>query len=58
MKTPGVLFVSKPLVPPWTDSGKNLARDIAAAGERYCYHVLGTPGADAPGPNAVVEPVY
>jgi glycosyltransferase involved in cell wall biosynthesis len=54
----GVLFVSKPLVPPWTDSGKNLARDIAAAGERYRYHVLGTPGADPPGPRATVEPVY
>lgn len=58
MKMPGILFISKPLVPPWTDSGKNLARDIAAAGDRYQYHVLGTPGAAPPGPNAVVEPVY
>ncbi len=58
MTSPGVLFISKPMVPPWTDSGKNLARDIAAAGERYRYHVLGTKGAEAPGPNCIVEPVY
>jgi glycosyltransferase involved in cell wall biosynthesis len=46
------------MVPPWTDSGKNLARDIAAAGERYQYHVLGTSDAKPPGPNCVVEPIY
>lgn len=58
MSAPGVLFISKPMVPPWTDSGKNLARDIAGAGNRYSYHVLGTKGAEAPGIHAVVEPVY
>jgi glycosyltransferase involved in cell wall biosynthesis len=58
MTSPGVLFISKPMVPPWTDSGKNLARDIAAAGERYQYHVLGTRDAKAPGPNCIVEPIY
>jgi glycosyltransferase involved in cell wall biosynthesis len=30
-----VLFVSKSLVPPWNDSGKNLPRDLARALERY-----------------------
>jgi glycosyltransferase involved in cell wall biosynthesis len=58
MGQPDVLFITKPMVPPWTDSGKNLARDIAGAGVRYRYHVMGTADASPPGPNAVVEAVY
>jgi hypothetical protein len=30
-----VLFVSKPVVPPWNDSSKNLVRDIATSLERH-----------------------
>jgi len=55
---PGVLMVSKPAVPPWTDSGKNLMRDIVSAGRRYGYHVMGTAGAEPLGPACTVEPIY
>ena len=51
-------MISKPIVPPWHDSGKNLVRDLASAGERYQYHVMAVKGAVPPGPNCVVEPVY
>src|SRR5262245_45805290 len=30
-----VLLVSKPVEPPWTDSSKNLVRDLAGAMHRY-----------------------
>ncbi len=36
-----VLFVSKPLVPPWNDSSKNLARDVAAGLARHEPWVMG-----------------
>lgn len=32
---PDVLFVSKPVAPPWNDSSKNLVRDIAGHLQRY-----------------------
>lgn len=54
---PSVLFVSKPLIPPWNDSGKNLARDLAAGGARYHYHAMIPRGA-APPPGARGEEVY
>ncbi|MBM4372071.1 MAG: glycosyltransferase [Deltaproteobacteria bacterium] len=53
-----VLMVSKPLQPPWDDSAKNLARDLVRFSDRHEFHVLGLPGAEAPGPRAIVEPVY
>ena len=53
-----VLMISKPLQPPWDDSAKNLARDLVRFAERHEYHVMGLRGADAPGPRAVVEPIY
>ena len=53
-----ILLVSKPVVPPWNDSGKNLVRDIAAAGQRYDYRIMATRGAVAPGPRAKVDAVY
>ena len=28
---PSVLYVSKPVAPPWNDSSKNLVRDLALA---------------------------
>jgi glycosyltransferase involved in cell wall biosynthesis len=55
---PEVLVISKPVAPPWDDSGKVIARDQAACGERFRYRVLSTPGTPAPGPNAVAEPLY
>jgi phosphatidylinositol alpha-1,6-mannosyltransferase len=36
-----VLFVSKPVVPPWNDSSKNLVRDIAASLERHSPVLMG-----------------
>ncbi len=53
-----ILLVSKPIVPPWNDSGKNLVRDLAGTGTRYHYRVMSTRGAEAPGPRAKVDPVY
>lgn len=56
-----VLMVSKPIQPPWDDSAKNLARDLVRFSVRHSYRVMGVmglPGASAPGPRAVVDPVY
>lgn len=55
---PGILFVSKPVVPPWSDSGKNLVRDVARAGSRYHYHLMSTRGAEPLADHCVMEPVY
>jgi phosphatidylinositol alpha-1,6-mannosyltransferase len=55
---PEILLVSKPLAPPWNDSGKNLPRCVAAHGERFSYRVLLPKGADVPGPRCVPEPIY
>ena len=40
-----VLFVSKPLAPPWNDGSKNLARDVASRLVRARATVLTTPNA-------------
>ncbi|MBM4355348.1 MAG: glycosyltransferase family 4 protein [Deltaproteobacteria bacterium] len=55
---PHVLLVSKPVVPPWNDSNRNLVRDLVAGGGRYRYHVLTTPGAGPNQGDAIREPVY
>ncbi len=55
---PGVLFVSKPLTPPWHDSGKNLAKDLAVALTGWDVHVMAQRGAAALAPHVVSEPVY
>lgn len=53
-----VLFVSKPVAPPWNDSSKNLVRDIAGNLTRYSPVLMGRPGE----PNSIdrgrVEAVY
>lgn len=54
----GVLFVSKPLTPPWHDSGKNLARDLATGLVDWDVHVMAQKGADALAPHVTSEPVY
>lgn len=51
-----VLFVSKPVAPPWNDSNKNLVRDIARALKRYRARVM-VPK-DQPLPGAYSERVY
>lgn len=55
---PHVLLVSKPVVPPWNDSGKNLARDLARHGSRFAYRVLTVPGFSPEGDHVIGEPIY
>lgn len=58
MKKPQVLMISKPIVPPWHDSGKNLVRDIALGLSTH-QPVLMTPDVPVDGlGDAVLEPVY
>jgi glycosyltransferase involved in cell wall biosynthesis len=53
-----VLMISKPVVPPWHDSGKNLVRDLVRAGQRYRYHAMVTDNAHRLNPQVIYEPVY
>jgi glycosyltransferase involved in cell wall biosynthesis len=53
-----VLLVSKPVVPPWNDSSKNLVKDLALAGARYRYRVLTTPSYRLGSPHVIEEPIY
>ncbi len=53
---PDVLFVSKPVAPPWNDSNKNLVRDLSRALTRYRARVLVPAGASLPGVDS--EPLY
>jgi phosphatidylinositol alpha-1,6-mannosyltransferase len=58
VSAPRVLFVSKPIAPPWHDGSKNLVRDVAAHLTRAEPTVLTTPGAPAIGPRVAMEAVY
>lgn len=58
MRDPRVLFVSKPIAPPWNDGSKNLVRDVANHLERARATVLTTPGAPPLGPGVTMERVY
>ncbi len=53
-----VLLVSKPIVPPWHDSSKNLVRDLATHMQRHVPVILSQPGARLDIPRARVLPVY
>lgn len=53
-----VLLVSKPVAPPWNDSGKNLVRDLARSLTRYAPTILTRPGADTGVPGARIETPY
>lgn len=55
---PRVLFVSKPVAPPWNDGSKNLVRDVAAHLERARPTVLSTPGVSGLGGGVRVECIY
>jgi phosphatidylinositol alpha-1,6-mannosyltransferase len=55
---PRVLFVSKPIAPPWNDGSKNLVRDVAMNLVRAKPTVLSTRGAPALGGRVAVEEVY
>lgn len=58
MPSPRVLFVSKPVTPPWNDGSKNLVRDVAAHLRVARPTVMTSRGAASLGPNVVSEPVY
>jgi phosphatidylinositol alpha-1,6-mannosyltransferase len=51
-----VLFISKPVAPPWNDSNKNLVRDLARSLDRYRARVLVPVGAPLDGVQS--EPLY
>lgn len=53
-----VLFVSKPVMPPWNDGSKNLVRDVVRHVTRIEPTVMVAPGAPSLGPRVVREPVY
>ena len=53
-----VLFVSKPVAPPWNDSSKNLVRDIAGHLRRYSPVLMGRRGQSNPIDRGRVEAVY
>ncbi len=53
-----VLFVSKPIAPPWNDSSKNLARDVAAHLQRHAAVVMGFSGQEGPMGLGRIEAVY
>jgi glycosyltransferase involved in cell wall biosynthesis len=55
---PDVLLISKPIVPPWHDSSKNLVRDLARHMQRYTPVVMSRPHAQLDLPRARIEPVY
>ena len=58
MSEPRVLFVSKPIAPPWNDGSKNLVRDVAAHLVRARATVMATADAPEVGPRVAVDPVY
>ncbi len=53
-----VLLVSKPVVPPWDDSGKNLVRDLACHLSGIECHVMSRAGTPPLSSHCVMEPVY
>jgi phosphatidylinositol alpha-1,6-mannosyltransferase len=53
-----ILFVSKPVVPPWNDSGKNLVRDLARGLTRHRATLMTRIGAPSEVPNARLANVY
>jgi glycosyltransferase involved in cell wall biosynthesis len=57
-QAPRVLFVSKPIAPPWNDGSKNLVRDVASHLERARPTVMTIPGATSIGARVTMEPVY
>ena len=55
-----VLFVSKPIAPPWNDSGKNLVRDLARGLRRHGATLMVRAESDAQvgGPAIDLAPIY
>jgi glycosyltransferase involved in cell wall biosynthesis len=57
-RAPKVLFVSKPIVPPWHDGSKNLVRDVASHLTKAIPTVLTTEGAPSLGERVTLDPTY
>jgi glycosyltransferase involved in cell wall biosynthesis len=53
-----VLFVSKPVAPPWNDSSKNLVRDVAGNLQRYSPILMGRRGQANPIDRGSVKAIY
>lgn len=53
-----ILMVSKPVVPPWNDSAKNLVRDVVRASTRHRFRVLVTRGSPLDAHGVTSVPVY
>ncbi len=52
------LLVSKPIAPPWNDSGKVLVRDLARHCSTVRHHLLTVPGFKLGVPHVVEEAIY
>ena len=57
-KNPQILMITKPLVPPWDDSAKNIAVSQVKHGGRFRYRVLTDQSAIPPSEGVAVDPVY
>ncbi len=55
---PRVLFVSKPIAPPWHDGSKNLVRDVASHLVSARPTVMTLPGTAPLSPRVTMDPVY
>ena len=53
-----ILFVSKPIAPPWNDSGKNLVRDVARGLTHHRATLMVREPTDPDTPGAAYAPVY
>ena len=58
MTIPNVLMVTKPMAPPWDDSSKKLARDIAVHAGKTSFRVMSVPGHSFSAPHITSDPVY
>ena len=53
-----ILFISKPIAPPWNDSGKNLVRDLARSLRGHRAHILTHVNAGLAWPEVELETIY
>jgi phosphatidylinositol alpha-1,6-mannosyltransferase len=53
-----ILMVSKPVVPPWNDSAKNLVRDVVRSATRHRFRVLVSKGVPFEAPRVSSAEIY